>query len=231
MNIKKIFLSISAIILFSITTVQVQANSWGVGIKIDSHTLTTDASDDIDNNGTVTSRKSFEDKAKGASIFLERNIETAFGNIALGINYIPGEVDIDKRSVSQSSVKAIADGAATTGTNSAQGTVSRHMTVYVQPGINLGSSMNTLYLSLGMSFADVEGKNNSISSTNLTQTRDLDGTQIGIGLKRTGDNGAFLKLEYSQTDYDQVSWVTGNSTKAMADLDNTILSLAVGKQF
>tara|TARA_B100000579_G_scaffold406382_1_gene392792 strand:+ start:2751 stop:3446 length:696 start_codon:yes stop_codon:yes gene_type:complete len=231
MNIRKIFLSISTIILFSITAVQVQANSWGVGIKIDKHTLDTGASDDIDSNGTIDSTKSFEDKATGLSVFVERNIETGFGNVAFGINIIPGEVDIDKRSVSQSSLKAKANGAATTGTNSAEGTVSNHYSLYVQPGINLGASSNMLYLSFGMSFADVEGKNNSISSTNITESKSLDGTQLGIGLKRTGDNGGFLKLEYSQTDYDKVSWKTSNSTTAHADLDNEILSLAVGRQF
>ncbi len=229
MNIKKLFLSISAIILLSLSAVQVQAGTWGVGIKIDSHSLDSNVSDDIDSNGTVNTTKTFTDKATGASIFIERNIEVGNGNIALGVNLIPGEVDIDKRSISQSSLKAKANGAATTGTNSAEGTVSNHYTVYIQPGVNLGS--NLVYLSFGMSFADVEGKNNSISSTNITESKDLDGTMIGIGLKRVSDAGTFVKLEYSQTDYDKVSWKTDNSTTGHAELDNSILSLAVGKQF
>ena len=229
MNIKNLALTLTAVVLFAMNAAQVQAGSWGVGIKIDSHSLDSGVSEDIDNNGTVNETASYNDKATGASVFIERNIETGFGNIALGVNYVPFEVDIDKRSISQSSLKAVADGAATTGTNHVKGTVSNHYTVYVQPGFNVGS--NLVYLNFGLSFADVEGSNNSISSTNITSTRDLEGTQLGIGLKRSGDNGGFLKLEYAETDYDQVSWTTSNSTKGMADLDDSVVSLSIGKEF
>ena len=95
--------------------------------------------------------------------------------------------------------------------------------------MNLGS--NLVYLSFGMSFADVEGKNNSISSTNITESKDLEGTQYGIGIKRVSDSGIMLKLEYSETDYDKVSWVTSNSTKGMADLDTSAFSISLGTQF
>ena len=82
-----------------------------------------------------------------------------------------------------------------------------------------------------MAFAEVEGKNNSISSTNITESKDLEGTHLGIGVKRVSDEGMMIKLEYSQTDYDQVSWVTGNSTKGMADLDSSVVSISLGKEF
>ena len=163
------------------------------------------------------------------SIFIEKNFDAPFGNLAIGVSYIPFEADIDKRSVTQSSVKAKADGAATTGTNSAEGTVSDHFTIYIQPGVNVLS--NTVYLNLGMAFADVEGKNNSISSTNITESKDLEGTVMGVGVKRVSDSGTFLKLEYTEIDYDQVSWVTSNSTKGMADLDSSVVSISLGKEF
>ena len=229
MKIKKILTSISAVILFSMTAAQVQANSWGIGLKIDSHVLDSAVSDDIDSNGTINSRASYEDKATGASIFIEKNIETGFGNIALGINYIPFEVDVDKRSVSQTSLTDKSS-SSTSGTNSAEGTISNHYTLYVQPGLGVGTN-SLIYLNFGLSFADVEGKSVSLSSTDLTETKDLEGTQLGIGIKRTGDAGGFVKLEYSQTDYDKVSWKTDQSTTGHADLDNNILAIAVGKQF
>ena len=229
MNIKKLTMTLAAVMLFAMNAVQVQAGSWGVGVKIDMHSLDSDVSEDIDSNGTVNERASYNDKAMAASVFVERNIETGFGNIALGVNYVPFEVDIDKRSISQSSVKAVANGAATTGTNYVKGTVSNHYTVYVQPGFNVGP--NLVYLNFGLSFADVEGSNNSISSTNITSTKNLEGTQIGIGLKKDMGDRGYLKLEYSETDYDQVSWTTSNSTKGMADLDDSVVSLSLGKEF
>tara|TARA_B100000965_G_scaffold246306_1_gene206770 strand:+ start:461 stop:1147 length:687 start_codon:yes stop_codon:yes gene_type:complete len=228
MKIKKILLSLMTITLFSLGTAQVQATV-GIGIKLDNLDLTTDASDDIDNNGSVDSRKSYDDTATMPSIFIEKNFDAPFGNLAIGVSYIPFEADIDKRSVTQSSVKAKADGAATTGTNSAEGTVSDHFTIYIQPGVNVLS--NTVYLNLGMAFADVEGKNNSISSTNITESKDLEGTVMGVGVKRVSDAGTFLKLEYTEIDYDQVSWVTSNSTKGMADLDSSAFSISLGKEF
>ena len=228
MNIKKTLLSIMTIALFSLGTAQVQATV-GFGIKLQNLDLDTAASDDIDNNGSVDSNKTFNDTATIPSFFVEKNFDAPFGNLAIGVSVIPFEADIDKRSISQSSQKAKADGAASSGTNSAEGTVSDHFTIYVQPGVNVGS--NLFYASFGMAFAEVEGKNNSISSTNITESKDLEGTHLGIGVKRVSDEGMMIKLEYSQTDYDQVSWVTGNSTKGMADLDSSVVSISLGKEF
>ena len=56
-------------------------------------------------------------------------------------------------------------------------------------------------------------------------------THLGIGVKRVNDFGMMLKLEYAQTDYDQVSWVTANDTKGMADLDSSVVSVSIGKEF
>jgi len=229
MNIKKIFLSFTAIILLAVSAGQVQAGSWGIGFKVDAHNLDTGVSDDIDSNGTVNSTATYSDRVIAGSIFVERNIDTPFGSVALGVSYIPIDADIDKRSISQSSVKAKADGAASSGTNSAEGTIKDHYTIYLQPGFNVGE--NLVYLNFGLSFADINGKSNSISSTNISETKDLEGTQLGIGVKHSLDNGGFVKLEFTSTEYDQVSWTTSNSTKGMADLDDTVLSLAVGKQF
>ena len=228
MNIKKTLLSIMTIVLFSLGTTQVQATV-GVGIKLQNLDLDTAASDDIDNNGTVDTNKTFNDTATIPSFFVEKNFDAPFGNIALGVSVIPFEADIDKRSISQSSQKAKADGAATTGTNSAEGTVSDHYTIYIQPGVNVGDSL--VYASFGMAFASVEGKSASISSTNITESKDLEGTHLGIGVKRVNDFGMMLKLEYAQTDYDQVSWVTANDTKGMADLDSSVVSVSIGKEF
>lgn len=229
MKIKKILLSIMTITLFSLTTVQVQAGSWGMGIQFQNLDLTTAASDDIDNNGSVDSTKTVDDTATIPAIFVEKNFDAFGGNLALGVKYIPFEADIDKRSITQSSQKAKADGAATSGTNSAEGTVSDHYTIYVQPGYNVGT--NLVYLNFGMAFAEVEGRSVSLSSTDITESKDLEGTQIGIGIKRVSDSGIMLKLEYSETDYDQVSWLTSNSTKGMADLDTSAFSISLGTEF
>ena len=54
--------------------------------------------------------------------------------------------------------------------------------------------------------------------------------KLGLGLKKATDAG-FIKLEYSQTDYDDISATTSNNTKVTADIDTNILSLSVAKNF
>ena len=72
MNIKKTFLSFVAIILLALSTGQVQAGSWGIGFKADYHNIDTDASDDIDSNGTVNTTKTFTTKFSSKRYFLNQ---------------------------------------------------------------------------------------------------------------------------------------------------------------
>ena len=43
--------------------------------------------------------------------------------------------------------------------------------------------------------------------------------------------GMFVKLEYAETDYDDISVTTANNTKITADIDNQVTSLSVGRSF
>ena len=70
----------------------------------------------------------------------------------------------------------------------------------------------------------------SVSSTDKTVEQSLDGMKLGLGLKKETGIG-FIKLEYSQTDYDDVSVTTSNSTKVTADIDTDILALSVARSF
>ena len=55
--------------------------------------------------------------------------------------------------------------------------------------------------------------------------------KLGVGVKKVFGNGMFVKLEYAQTDYDEISVTTSNSTKVSADMDNKALALSIGKSF
>ena len=83
---------------------------------------------------------------------------------------------------------------------------------------------------LGLVKADVESVVQSVSSTDKTVDQSLDGMKLGLGLKKETGFG-FIKLEYSETDYDDVSVTTSNSTKVTADIDTDILALSVAKSF
>ena len=195
------------------------------------NSLDTAGKEDVDSNGTIDDTKNVTDDFKVGSIFIENTAVAANGRfgVTLGLDLIPFDADIDKRSVSQSSVKGASDGAATSGTNSVEGTVEKHMTLYVQPGVMVGGSM--VYVTGGIVRADINGRSTSISHTNINETKDLDGTKIGVGIKRELDNGFVVKLDYAETSYDTVTFTTSNNTKATADLDNTAIALSIGRSF
>ena len=54
--------------------------------------------------------------------------------------------------------------------------------------------------------------------------------KLGLGLKKETGFG-FIKLEYSQTDYDDISATTSNNTKITADIDTNVLALSVARSF
>ena len=70
----------------------------------------------------------------------------------------------------------------------------------------------------------------NFSSTNKTVDQSLDGTKLGLGLKKETGFG-FIRLEYAETDYDEIAVTTSNNTKVTADIDTEILSLSVAKSF
>ena len=107
--------------------------------------------------------------------------------------------------------------------------MSRHVTFYVQPQREIRDGLK-VFGTLGLVRADVESKVQSVSSTDKTVDQSLDGMKLGLGLKKETGVG-FIKLEYSQTDYDDISTTTSNNTKVTADIDTNILSLSVAKNF
>ena len=220
---------------FMLLSLNVSANAsgFGMGISISSNTLDAAGKEDVDSNGTIDATKNVSDDITIGSIFGEYSATGINGSklaLTIGVDYIPFDADIDKRSITQSSLKAKADGAASTGTNSVEATVEDHYTVYLQPGFMINDS-TMLYGTVGFSNATINGKSVSLSHTDINKSQDLDGTVLGAGIKTVKDNGLFIKLDYKETSYDTVSFTTSNSTKATADLDNETFALSIGKQF
>ena len=132
---KKIILLFSTLALM-LNPVIANAGSWAVGVSVSDNTLDTAGKEDIDSNGTIDATKNVSDDFAVGSIFAEyTNMGDRFG-VTLGVDYIPFEADIDKRSISQVALGATS--ATTSGTNSVQGTVKDHMTFYIQPGLMIG---------------------------------------------------------------------------------------------
>ena len=219
---KKLVLSI----LFSLGLIANSYATGSVGFTISSADVNSTVKDDIDNNGSTDTTKNISNDVTFASIFFEKAINDM---VSVGVDFIPFEAEFESRSTTQSSLKAIADGSATTGTNKGTADVSRHLTLYLQPQKEIRDGLK-VFGTVGLIRADVESELKSVSSNNKNIDQSLDGTKLGLGLKKETDFG-FLRLEYSETDYDEISATTSNNTKVTADIDTDILAFSVGRSF
>ena len=195
-----------------------------VGFTISNADVESTVKDDIDSNGTTDTTKDISNDVIFGSIFLERAVND---NMSVGIDFIPFEAEFESRSTTQSSIKTA--GTSTSGTNKGTADVSKHLTLYLQPQREISDGLK-VFGTLGLVRADVESVVQSVSSTDKTVEQSLDGMKLGLGLKKETGIG-FIKLEYSQTDYDEISTTTSNNTKVTADIDTNILALSVAKSF
>tara|TARA_Y100000816_G_scaffold261656_1_gene218809 strand:+ start:339 stop:998 length:660 start_codon:yes stop_codon:yes gene_type:complete len=218
---KKLVLSIIFMLGFATTSYATSS----VGFTISNADINSTVTDDIDSNGTTDTTKDISNGITFGSIFFEKALND---NMSVGVDFIPFEAEFESRSTTQSSIKE--KGSSTTsGTNKGTADVSKHLTFYIQPQKELRDGLK-VFGTLGFVRADVESVVQSVSSTDKTVEQDLDGMKLGLGLKKeTG--GGFIKLEYSQTDYDDISTTTSNNTKVTADIDTDILALSVAKSF
>ncbi len=218
---KKLVLSIIFLLGFSTTSYA----TGSVGFTVSMANVDSTVTDDIDSNGTTDTTKDISNDITFASIFFEKALNE---NMTVGIDFIPFEAEFESRSTTQTSLKG--KGVATaSGTNKGTADVSRHLTVYLQPQREIRDGLK-VFGTIGLVRADVESKVQSVSSTDKTVDQDLDGMKLGLGLKKETGIG-FIKLEYSQTDYDDISTTTSNNTKVTADIDTNILALSVAKSF
>ena len=218
---KKLVLSI----LFLLGLVSNSYATGSVGFTISSADVKSTVKDDIDNNGSTDTTKNISNDVFFASIFFEKAIND---NISVGVDLIPGTAEFESRSTSQSSIKQKGS-STTTGTNKGNVDVSRHITLYAQPQKEIRDGLK-VFGTVGYVRADADSRVVSISSTDKDVSQTLDGVKLGLGLKKETGFG-FIKLEYSETDYDEISATTTNNTKITADIDTDILAFSVGKSF
>ena len=217
---KKLVLSIIFLLGFSTTAYA----TGSVGFTISNAKVLSGVSDDIDSNGTTDTTRNLSNDVTFASIFLEKALSD---NMSVGLDFIPAEAEFESRSTTQTSRTTTSTD--TSGTNKGTAEVSRHLTFYLQPQKEIRDGVK-VFGTLGFVRADVESLVQSVSSTDKTVEQDLDGMKLGLGLKKETGFG-FIKIEYSETDYDDISATTSNNTKVTADIDTEILALSVAKSF
>ncbi len=222
---KKILTSL--LVIFGLTFPANAEPTPAVGITVSAATIDSTVFDDVDSNGTKDTTKDISNDIAFGSLFFELTNEVGAGSITVGLDLIPFTAEFDSRSVTQTSrTTSTTD---TSGTNKGTVDVKYHTTLYLQPGFTLPNGM-TLFGTLGYSTAQVDVDVQSVSSTNKTDDETLNGVKLGAGIKADVGPG-FVKLEYSETDYDDISTTTSNNTKVTADIDTEVITLSYGKSF
>ena len=228
---KKILLTVfAAFFALAANSVKADITGIGFGVSVTTNELDTVVTDDIDSNGSIDTTQNLSDSIDGAAIFFEATTELA-GPLAVtfGVEYLPTDGDLDERSATQATIKGSGT-SSTSGTNKGKATIDDHYTYYVQPGFIIGGN-TMIYGTVGYIRGDLTATWESVSSTNTTETKGFEGTKVGAGIKHVLDSGIFVKLDWSETDYDPVSYTTTNNTKVTGDIDNEVSALSIGYQF
>ena len=210
------------------------ADTTNVGIKLsygnfDASGSETQDSGSINSGGAAIARSGDAD-FPFASAFIERDFALTSFNIALGLDYIPLEAEVETIG-------------GTTGFN-AKVEVKDQFTLYVQPSKKLDNGI-TIFGKLGYSQADLQisqtsrqaqsatggAQANDTAGTDTGASRDLEGPMIGLGVEKEFANKAFVRFEVSYTDYDEISYTNSNGKILKASAELTAAHLSIGKKF
>ena len=220
---------------FCLLTTNVFAGSFGMGVAGTMASVSADGSEsETANTGTEQSVT----QATAGNEFILGSVyaEYSFGDtetFTLGIDYIPGSADVNRKTISRTDTTADAnESAQQDGKRTANATIDNHITYYAELG-----KMNGIYGKLGFAQVDIQTKDTEthVGASGLYPDKTLDAWTYGLGYKgEFGDRGVF-KLEGFYTNYDSYS-ASSNSTKTSkksvsADLDVVGASLRVGLKF
>ena len=220
---------------FCLLTTNVFAGSFGMGVAGTMASVSASGSEsETANTGT---EQSVQDATAGNDFILGSvYAEYSFGDtetFTLGIDYIPGSADVNRKTISRTDTTADANEAQQQdGKRTANATIDNHITYYAELG-----KMNGIYGKLGFAQVDIQTKDTEthVGASGLYPDKTLDAWTYGLGYKgEFGDRGVF-KLEGFYTNYDSYS-ASSNSTKTSkksvsADLVVVGASLRVGLKF
>ncbi len=225
---KKLLLIVASTFLI---TSNAFAGSWGIGAA--GHIASVSA----DGTETTPSDTGTENSVKSATagndiMFTSIFAEYSFGEgeiITFGIDYVPGDADVNRKSLSRTDVTTNANETnQQDGVRSANAELSDHITYYAEIG-----GMNSLYGKVGFAQVDVTTTDASTSSgtVGLYPDKTLDAWTYGFGYKGEFGTNGYFKVEGYYTDYDDFSATSTTSNTVKASLDVVGAALRLGYKF
>ena len=224
-KIKNILIGLVAAI--SLTSVA-QAGSFGLGVSGAIASVSADGTETT--VGGNTGDNSVQSATAGnsfafGSVFAEYN----FGDnerFTLGVDYIPGEADINSKTLSRTDAGAAPYVAQQSGTVKANATITDHYTIYGELKIAGG-----VYAKYGFSQVDIDVKQTNSADYGTYPDKTLDAHTYGIGYKGEFGSNGFYKVEGFYSDYDNYSATSTSSNTVAANLDVTGAKLSLGYKF
>ena len=153
--------------------------------------------------------------------------EYSMGAFTLGVDYVPGSADVNRKTLTRTDTTADANESnQQDGTYEANAEISDHITYYVEL-----HAENGIYGKFGIAKVDIATNDKDAGTASTYPDVELDATTYGVGYKGSfGDNGYF-KVEGSFTDYDSFSVASGSTNTVKGDLDTTQAKFAIGYNF
>ena len=224
-KIKNMLIGLVAAI--SLTSVA-QAGSFGLGVSGAIASVSADGTETT--VGGNTGDNSVQSATAGntfafGSVFAEYN----FGDserFTLGLDFIPGEADINSKTLSRTDASDGGYIAQQTGTVQANATITDHYTIYGELKIAGG-----VYAKYGFSQVDIDVKQTNSADYGTYPDKTLDAHTYGIGYKGEFGSNGFYKVEGFYSDYDNYSATSTSSNTVSANLDVTGAKLALGYKF
>jgi hypothetical protein len=141
-------------------------------------------------------------------------VEYGFGDISVGLDYIPLSADVSKntksRTDTETSVTGNAATVATSRTNKAQAELTNHTTLYANYMLT-----DTMFLKAGVAYVELDATE-SLGTGSKYGTEDIYGTVLGVGAKQ--DN---IRVELLYTDYEDIS-LTSSTARTGVTTNNKI---------
>lgn len=188
------------------------------------------------NTDVETHTKTFDKSKDFPSLFVEGTIRQEGGlgfGLTLGGEYIPGDVILGSGSRADTTSDATETNQDDT-TYTAKAEASDLATFYAEPTFYINDNFG-IYGTIGISTVNVKSLEEIGSGTDSSQYGDkmVTGSVVGFGLRAISPWGIFVKIDYRETDYDNITLESssGNLNKVSADIDQEATRLSIGYQF
>ena len=222
-------LKISAIaLLASSTSLMAQMTGPSVAISLAKVMASTDGTATAGNNNNTTGTVDRNFVIGSIDLDYAQKINNEW-NMSYGINYIPGKGKIGD--VSRADTNLGAAGASTSGTATAKGELSKHITLYVEPTYMINPTSG-VYAKLGYVHADLDIKTTTVIADGGTvnQSVNVEGFQLGIGYKTAISKNMYAKIEGTLSDYKEIT-VTENANSYKANPEVRQATISIGYTF